>query len=59
MLGSDYWYDRCLKAEEQLMLHEQALLWAVGTGKLPPTCPGHFMHLLIEAKEKVDKLNGV
>jgi len=40
-----------------LELHEQALTWAVGTGKLPPTCPGHFMHLLIEAKDRVDQLN--
>jgi hypothetical protein len=42
---------------ERLELHEQALTWAVGTEKLPPTCPGHFMHLLIEAKERVDLLN--
>lgn len=57
MSNGDYWYDRCVKAEEKLVLHEQALVWAVGY--LPPTCPGHFMHLLIEAKEKADKLNGV
>lgn len=39
-------------------LHREALVWAVGTGKLPATCPGHFMHLLVAAKEKADKLNG-
>jgi hypothetical protein len=45
-------------AVDDIMLHKEALTWAVGTGQLPPTCPGHFMHLLIEAKEKADKLNG-
>lgn len=44
---------------DDINLHKEALTWAVGTGRLPPTCPGHFMHLLIEAKEKADKLNGV
>jgi len=43
----------------ELDLHKQALVWAVGTGKLPSTCPGHFMHLLIEAKEEVDRLNTI
>lgn len=43
---------------DDIALHKEALTWAVGTGQLPPTCPGHFMHLLIEAKEKADKLNG-
>jgi hypothetical protein len=47
------------KLEEELRLHKQALVWAVGTGKLPATCPGHFMHLLIEAKVEVDRLNTV
>jgi hypothetical protein len=45
-------------SEQVIELHQEALVWAVGTGQLPPTCPGHFMHLLIEAKEKADKLNG-
>lgn len=56
-MSSDYWYERCVAVEEKLKLHEEALVWAVGY--LPPTCPGHFMHLLIEAKEKADKLNGI
>lgn len=49
-----FFYDLLHK---RLVQHEQALVWAVGY--LPPTCPGHFMHLLIEAKMKADKLNGV
>ena len=37
-------------------LFKEALVWAVGTGRLPPTCPGHFMHLLIDAKQEVERL---
>lgn len=46
-----------LDSRNDIDLYKEALVWAVGY--LPPTCPGHFMHLLIEAKEKADKLNGV
>jgi len=42
--------------QKTITLHEEVLVWAVGTGTLPPTCPGHFMHLLIRAKNVVEEL---
>lgn len=40
-------------------LYEAAMVWAVGTGKLPPTCPGQFMGLMLAAKRQADAMNGV